>query len=165
VNPLPSDPEADFQRRLTAVEARLRELARRQVAGWTPADPATGDRWEAGQVWAHLAEFIPYWIAQAERVLAAESPDPVPFGRPRPNPDHIAAIERDRHRATTALWHDVKEDLSDLRAFLGEIPPHRWQARGVHPARGAMPVSQIVDEMLVGHIEEHASELEHLSPV
>ena len=158
-------PEAPYQQRLIAVGTRLRDLAQRRLGGLTDPDPASGERWEAGQVWAHVAEFIPYWIAQAERVLASESPDPVPFGRTRTNPERVAAIERDRHRGTTPLWHDIREDLNDLRAFLAEIPENRWRARGLHPTLGVMPVSQIVEEMLIGHLEEHAAQLERLRSV
>jgi hypothetical protein len=162
VNSTSPDPEAEFQRRLAAVEVRLRDLSQRRLEGLADPDPTTGERWEAGQIWAHLAEFIPYWIAEAERVLAEDSADPVPFGRTRSNPERSAAIERDRHRGTTALWHDIREDLNDLRAFLGEISERGWRARGLHPLQGAMPVSQIVEEMLVGHLEEHASQLERM---
>ena len=51
--------------RLDAVEARLSAAASREpVPGaLTGADPESGERWDRGQVWAHLSEFIPYWIA------------------------------------------------------------------------------------------------------
>ncbi|MGO8686739.1 MAG: hypothetical protein ACLQT7_06060 [Candidatus Dormibacteria bacterium] len=156
------DPEAEFQRRLAAVGARLRILSQGHLEGTTEADPATGGRWEAGEVWAHLAEFLPYWISQAERVLAEDSTEPVAFGRTRANPDRLAAIERDRHRGITALWHDIREDLNDLRAFLGEISERGWRAKGLHPTQGVMPISQIVEQMLIGHLEEHAAQLERM---
>ena len=158
----PPDPGIDFQRRLAAIEGRLRDLARRRLEGTTDADPGTGERWDAGQVWAHLGEFIPYWIAQGERVLAAESADPVAFGRTKANPDRIAAIERDRNRGATALWHDVREDLNDLRAFLGSVVSRGWEVRGLHPTLGVMTISRIVEEFLIGHLEEHANQLEAL---
>jgi len=162
VNPTPPDPAADFARRLTAIEARLRDLSRRRLEGRTPPDPVTGERWDAGQIWAHLADFVPYWISQAERVLAGDQSDPVPFGRARASADHIAAIERDRHQGPNALWHDVKEDLNDLRAFLGDISDRAWQTKGVHPTRGLMTVSQLIEELLIGHLELHATQLESL---
>jgi hypothetical protein len=157
-----SDPEPEFQRRLAAAGERLRTLAQSRLEGLTDPDPGTGERWEAGELWAHLAEFIPYWISQAERVLAADSAEPVPFGRTRANPERLAAIERDRHRGTNALWHDIREDLNDLRAFLGEITERGWRARGLHPVEGVMPISQIVEEMLIGHLEVHATQLERM---
>jgi hypothetical protein len=162
VNPTFPDPPADFRRRLSAVEVRLRDLSRRRLDGRTPPDPATGERWDAGQIWAHLADFVPYWISQAERVMAADSPDPVPFGRARASADHIAAIERDRHQGSNALWHDVKEDLNDLRAFLGDISDRAWLTKGLHPTRGVMTVSQLIEELLIGHLEHHATQLEGL---
>ena len=38
--------------------------------GLTEPDPGGEEQWEAGQVWAHLAEFPRYWLAQAQRVIA-----------------------------------------------------------------------------------------------
>jgi hypothetical protein len=160
-SPLP-DPAADFVRRLAAVEIRLRDLSRKRLEGRTDPDPANGESWDAGQIWAHLADFVPYWISQVERVLAADSPDPVPFGRARANADHTAATERDRHQGPNALWHDAKEDLSDLRALLGDISDRAWQTKGVHPTRGVITVQQLIEELLIGHLEHHATQLEGL---
>ena len=162
MNSTSPDPTADFLRRLAAVEVRLRDLSRRRLDGRTDPDPNTGESWDAGQIWAHLADFVPYWISQAERVLAADSPDPVPFGRARASADHIAAMERDRHQGPNALWHDEKEDLNDLRAFLGDISGRAWQTKGVHPTRGMMTIHQLIEELLIGHLEHHATQLEGL---
>ena len=56
--------------RLDAVEARLRALAT-PTEGLTGPDPATGEQWEAAQVWGHVTEFIPFWIEQAGDVIDA----------------------------------------------------------------------------------------------
>jgi hypothetical protein len=37
-----------------------------------------------------------------------------------------------------------------------------WAARGTHPTLGAMDVPTILDEFLVGHLEEHTAQLEAL---
>ena len=39
------------------------------LAGLTDPEPGTGERWDAGQVWAHLAEFVGFWLAQASHVV------------------------------------------------------------------------------------------------
>ncbi len=44
-------------------------------------------------------------------------------------------------------------------------PTPDWQARGMHPTRGAMPVSEIVDRFIVEHLEEHADQLDGLELV
>lgn len=151
-----------FLVRLDAVEQRLALHARTVPGGLTEADKATGERWEAGQIWAHLAEFIPYWVTQAERIIAKNSADPEPFGRVKANQERIAAIERERGTRISQLWQSVREDISDLRAFLTELPDHGWRLRGRHETRGVLSMMQMIEEFLVGHLEEHADQLDTL---
>jgi len=156
----------DFLHRLDAVEARLGVLADHepQPGALTDADPGTGERWDRGQVWAHLAEFIPYWIEQTRPVLqGSASGEPVPFGRTKSDPERIGAIERDRHEAVSTLWASTREDIGLLRAFLSGLAPEQWLDVGLHPTLGLMPVTKINEEFLVGHLEQHADQLEGLS--
>jgi hypothetical protein len=149
--------------RLEAVKARLGAAA---AAAPPPdalsgADPDTGEQWDRGQVWAHLSEFIPYWIAQAGPVLRGQaSGAPVPFGRTMGDPERIGAIERDRRAPVSVLWADTRADIVGLRAFLGAIQPDQWEIRGLHPTRGAVTVDELVESFLVGHLEEHADQIE-----
>jgi hypothetical protein len=57
----------------------------------------------------------------------------------------------------------VQRDVADLRAFLGAVPDGAWNARGVHQTLGVMPLPHIVDEFLVGHLEQHAAQLDGLT--
>jgi hypothetical protein len=156
-------PAADFLARLDAVEQRLAVHAQGATAiGLTDADPGTGERWEWGQVWAHLGEFVPYWIEQTRHVIDAYDGEPVPFGRVKSNPERVAAIERDRATAVDVLWPRVQRDIADLRAFLGALPGDAWNARGAHQTLGVMPLPHIIDEFLVGHLEQHAAQLDGL---
>jgi hypothetical protein len=156
----------EFLHRLDAVEARLAAVAGKepQPGALTDADPSSGERWDRGQVWAHLAEFIPYWIEQTRPVLRGQaSGEPIPFGRTKSDPERIGAIERDRHEAVSTLWASTREDIGLLRTFLSGLAPEQWLDVGLHPTRGPMPVSKINEEFLVGHLEEHADQLEGLS--
>ena len=57
--------------RLTDAERRLAEHASQPLpSGLSDPDPGAEERWEAGQIWAHLAEFPAYWLGQAQRVIA-----------------------------------------------------------------------------------------------
>ena len=157
---------SDYRARLDAAEARLAAAAASEPspAALTGADPDSGERWDRGQVWAHLAEFIPYWIAQAGPVLRGQSSgDPVPFGRTKSDPERIGAIERDRREPVTVLWRDTRADIAMLRAFLGNMEPGQWEIRGLHPTRGPMTVDDLVERFLVGHLEEHADQLEGMT--
>src|SRR5580704_17264318 len=99
----------EYLARRAAVEARLAAAAASQPSpgALTGPDPESGERWARGQVWAHVSELIPYWIAQAAPVLRGQpSGEPVPFGRTKSDPERIGAIERDRREPVSMLWGD-----------------------------------------------------------
>jgi hypothetical protein len=156
-------PSAGFVARLDAVARRLDAHAagggRRRL---TSPDPATQERWDAGQVWAHLAEFIPYWIAQARIVLSSPR-DGAPFGRVKTDEARVAAIERDRSRRVDELAERLHAHREQLRAFLVELNDADWRRTGTHPKLGLMSMVAIVEDFLVGHLEEHADQLDELA--
>jgi hypothetical protein len=156
----------EFLERLDTVEARLAgaAAAEPQPGALTDADPSSGERWDRGQVWAHLSEFIPYWIGQTRPLIDGQpSGEAVRFGRTQHDPERIGAIERDRREPVAALWAATREDIALLRTLLERLLPEQWLAVGVHPTRGAMSVAQITEDFLVGHLEQHADQLEGLS--
>jgi hypothetical protein len=148
--------------RLDTVEARLDAAAAAEPppGSLTGADADTGERWERGQVWAHLSEFIPYWITEARPLLQEQPTGLVPFGRTKRDPERIGAIERNRHQPVSVLWGETRTDIAALRAFLAAIGPDQWALNGMHPTLGPMTVDELVERFLVGHLEEHADQLE-----
>ncbi len=154
-----------YVHRLDAVEERLAGQAASVIrpGALTSADPGSGERWEAGQVWAHVAEFIPYWIDEAQHVIATHSDEPVPFGRTESDPARVAAIERDRTQPVTVLWAEAHAGIEQLRRFLLQLEPGAWQARGLHPTLGVMDAERMVEEFLVGHLEQHGDQLDELT--
>ena len=163
-----SQPRSDeLLARLDAVEARLNHLVATATPGLTEPDEGTGERWEAGQVWAHIAEFVPYWLVELERVVAGGrgpgSADPVPYGRTKTDPVRIATIERDRREDPHALLSRATEGIARVRAFVRELPADAWSIVGLHPTRGEVPVERIVEGSVVDHLEEHADQLEGLA--
>lgn len=149
--------------RLTEAERRLAEHASRPLPpGLTEPDPGGDERWEAGQVWAHLAEFPAYWLAQAQRVIALPTNEPVPFGRVKTDAGRVEAIERDRNTDPKALLERVRRELADVTEAARSYPPEAWTRRGMHPSRGEMTVEDIFERFIAGHLEEHADQLDGL---
>lgn len=149
--------------RLADAERRLVEhAAEPPTAGLTAPDPGSGEQWEAGQVWAHLAEFPAYWLAQAQRVVALPTYEPVPFGRVKTDAGRLEAIERDRHTDPSALLERVRSSLAEVTDAIRSLPPEAWTRRGAHPTRGEMTVRQIVEHFIVEHLEEHADQLDSM---
>jgi hypothetical protein len=152
--------------RLRAVQQRLDDhAAAGPPPGLTEPDPGGTERWEAGQVWAHLAEFPAYWLGQINHILerrAAGDPQPIPFGRTKTDPGRIAAIERDRHEDPEGLLAKVRDGVAATVSQLDALPADAWSARGLHPTRGEMTPAQILDRFIVNHLEEHADQLDQL---
>jgi hypothetical protein len=161
-------PAETFLERLEAVRARLERLAPAEPppGALTDADEPTGERWEWGQVWAHLAEFPGYWMPRLREVFAGmdrrRSGEPPPFGRTSSDPDRIAAIERDRHTPPGRLMVRLRGDLDDLRELLAEMSPADWELRVRHPTLGVLDMPRVFETFLVGHVEAHAGQLEGL---
>jgi threonine dehydratase len=158
-----------FMDRLARVERRLAEHAARPLpSGLTDPDEGATERWEAGQVWAHVAEFPGYWLDQVQRILQSRAegvPEPIPFGRTREDPGRIEAIERERRTDPAELLRRVTTQLGEVTATMGALPKDAWGARGLHSRRGEMDLASIVEQFIAAHLEEHADQLDGLELV
>jgi hypothetical protein len=150
--------------RLDAVEARIHEHAARELrAGLTAADPETGEQWDGGQVWAHVADILPYWLTQAQRLIDSYAGEPVPFGRTRTDPGRIDVIERNRHQTVELHWGRLHEAAGQVRELIANADERAWtEVKGLHRLRGAMGLSAILTDFMIAHLEEHADQLDSL---
>jgi DinB family protein len=155
----------DLMARLAVAEGRLAAFAEDPPPGLTDPDPATGEQWDVGQAWAHVAEFVPYWQTQMQKVVAGveQGVGPVPFGRTSADPGRVGAIEAGRHELPDQQMARLASALARVRTWLLGLNEGQWSARGEHERLGEMTVAQIAERFLVGHLEEHADQLEKLA--
>jgi len=151
--------------RMAVAEGRLAAFAEHPPPGLTDADPATGERWDAGQAWAHVAEFVPYWQGEIERVLAGRGGEAVPFGRTSDDPGRASAIQAGRNEPPTEQMARLAGALMLLRTYLVRLSEAQWGARGLYIRGNEMTVAEILDRFVVSHLEEHADQLEKLATV
>src|SRR5690348_5483450 len=92
---MPANPVQDeIMKRLEMVEQRLSALGYGAMPnGLTQPDPGATEQWNGQQVWAHMAEFVPYWQQQLANVIGQYSGTPVPFGRTKEDAARVGAIE------------------------------------------------------------------------
>jgi hypothetical protein len=128
----------------------------------TEPDPATGERWDAGQVWAHLGEFGSYWLPELRSIVDAHSSTPVPFGRTKADPHRISAIEKGRHETVQHHQEIVRRDVHRLAAELAQLSAADWSRVGRHETLGDMDLWAFLDEFAVGHYHQHADQLDGL---
>lgn len=150
--------------RMTDAERRLAEhAAHPPPTGLTDPDALDDERWEAGQVWAHLAEFPGYWLGQIQRVIAQPTHGAIPFGRVKTDVGRLEAIERERNTDPAALLERVRSSLAEISDAMRSWPPETWRLRGAHPTLGEMTVERMVEHFIVDHLEEHADQLDGLA--
>lgn len=161
---LHDEPRDDFLARLEVVREQLTKLASSTYApaAQTDPDPTGSETWTAGNVFAHIGEFPSYWLREASMVADTFNGKPVPFGRTKQDPHRKEVIIRDAARSPQEIMDQIAPELDGLRNFIADLPPDGWEATGLHETLGPMPMSRIVDEFLIGHLEEHARQLELL---
>ena len=120
----------DLTARIAAARARLASLRPAVVAGapWPLAerfDHAPEASWGPPEVLAHVAEMLPYWLGEVERIVG-DPTGSVPFGRIGTDALRIGIIERDRALPVSELFERI------------EIGLDRWTARVADPDGGRM---------------------------
>ena len=156
-------PANDVADRLLLARSRLDDL-RADVearAPWPASDNFGAEpesSWYPPELLAHVAEMVPYWMAQIERILEGY-PEPVPFGRVQTDEERIAAIGRDRALPVGELFDRIDDRTELVARRLGELSVEQIERRGTHPTRGEMTVGAIVERMLINHIDEHVEQL------
>jgi hypothetical protein len=153
---------AEWLQRLEVVEQRLAREAEK-TGGMTTSDATTGEVWERGQVWGHLAEFVNFWTEQVGDVIDEYQGEPIHYGRTRDDPGRVAGIDSGLDVSIGVLWQEVRSDIADLQSFLGALPEGWEKAVGAHPTRGSMNAREIIDDHLISHLEEHAAQLENIT--
>jgi DinB superfamily len=153
----------EFLGRLDAVTERLDILATTEPpGGLTEPDQPSGEQWEWGQVWAHIGEFPKYWLDQIDAVLASPGAGPIPFGRTKADPERIAAVERERRTSPADILASIRPELGRLRSDIEGYRPGDWSRPFLHSTLGEMSLERVLGEFLVGHLEQHADQLEGL---
>jgi hypothetical protein len=154
----------DLNPRLIAAHERLEALRPEVEAGspWPPS-PQFGVEpeasWNPPELLAHLAEMLPYWLDQVERILEGY-PEPVPFGRVQSDDARIGAIARDRALPPSELYDRIAVGVDAVVGRFATLAPDDAARRATHPTLGEMTLETVVARMLVAHLEDHATQLE-----
>jgi hypothetical protein len=118
--------------------------------------------WGPPEVLAHVAEMLPYWLGEIERILDGPADEATPFGRIADDPIRIGIIGRDRAIPIRELLARVSADAHRVAARLRSLGHAQAARRGLHPRLGEMDLPAIVERFLVTHAEEHLRQLREI---
>jgi hypothetical protein len=141
--------------RIDQVSARLRALTEISVDG-------SGEKWGTGEIWGHLGELVDFWIEQIGDVIDEYQGEPVHFGRALDDSTRTDGLVHGVSTPVSQLVEEVLAALGRLGMFLGALPEGWRSAHGVNRAGDIMPAAQMIERLLVGHLEEHVAQLEAL---
>ena len=149
--------------RLDVVMQRFRAHLHVGHPGRTDPVPGEDETWDAGQVWAHVAEFGDYWFDQLARSWPSHRrPTPCRSVAPAATPDASRPIEAGRHGDPAAHLATVARSADRLAALLAGMTNEDWARAGKHETLGVMDLDAQLSHFHVGHYEEHADQLDSI---
>ena len=116
--------------------------------------------WGPRELLAHVAEMLPFWLGEMERIVDGPPPGPTPFGRTADDPSRIGLIERDRTLPFRVLFARVDAGLLDWSERLATLTNDERARVGLHPRLGQVTVDAMLDQFILGHAEGHIEQLE-----
>jgi hypothetical protein len=117
--------------------------------------------WGPKEVLAHVAEMVPYWLAQIDSILVGPAA-PAPFGRVATDPERIGRIGRDRGLPAGELFRRIDEAVATVVARLDQLDSADRARLGIHPRLGEMTVEAIGERFIIAHLDEHVRQLEEI---
>jgi hypothetical protein len=114
--------------------------------------------WGPREVLAHVAEMLPYWLTEAERVISATT-SPAPFGRLQTDTTRLRAIEHDRRLPIGELLGRIERAAARYEESLAGWDDTALERRGLHPRHGEVSVAEILERFAAAHTEDHVRQL------
>jgi hypothetical protein len=150
--------------RLERAADSMVELGPQLAAGepWPMADqvgPGPESSWGPREVLAHVAEMLPFWLGEIELILDGAGAEPVAFGRLEDDEARVAIISRDRKFPARELLGRIEVEARRVARRYRALSDEDAQAIGRHVTRGDLPVRDIAERLMVGHLEGHVTQL------
>jgi hypothetical protein len=157
----------DLAGRLDRATEAMVELGPAIAAGepWALTDvygPGPESSWGPREVLAHVAEMLPFWLGEIERIVdAGVGPDggePPAFGRLEDDPVRVQLIGRDRAFPGRELLGRIAVEGHRVAARLRALESESGLL-GRHPTRGDLSIADLAERLIVAHAEGHVAQL------
>ena len=142
------------------------ELGPAVAAGepWALTDvygPGPESSWGPREVLAHVAEMLPFWLGEIERIVdagRAGGGEPPAFGRLEEDPSGSRSSGRDRDfpGARAPRAGSTSRAGGSPRASASSSP---GGGLGRHPTRGDLSIAELAERLIVAHAEGHVTQL------
>ena len=141
--------------RMEAALARLREQPLIGAGEKGAPDPETGERWDRMNVLGHVAEMLAYWPPNLTGGLMGRTLGRYVLGYA----SRQAAIFGAHHMPEADLRRLIDERGEVAVRFVAGLQASDLERQVRHWKRGTVVFGQVLEEFLVGHLEEHVDQL------
>ena len=124
--------------------------------------PGPESDWGPREVLAHVAEMLPYWLGEIERIVDARGKETPGFGRLEDDTIRVAIIGRDRTFPSRELLGRIDVEGRRVATRFRQLDGAEAGFRGRHVTRGDLSVADIAERLVVGHVEGHVVQLREL---
>ncbi|MBI2780802.1 MAG: hypothetical protein HYX55_03265 [Chloroflexi bacterium] len=121
--------------------------------------PGPESEWGPREVLAHVAEMLPYWLGEIERIVDARGGKPPAFGRLEDDPIRVQVIGRDRTFPARELLSRIDVEARRTAARFRATSDAEAGYLGRHVTRGDLTIADIAERLVVGHVEGHVTQL------
>jgi hypothetical protein len=160
-------PDPGPSERLGRARRSYADLAPRVGAGepWPLAEQFGTEpeaSWGPREVLAHVAEMLPFWLGEYERVVEAGrgQGDGAPFGRVAADVLRIGILERDRTLPLRELFDRIDAGIERWERRLATATSEDDGRAGLHSRLGEMTAGELRERFVTTHLEEHLEQLE-----
>ena len=119
--------------------------------------PADGE-WSVAQVLGHVIEMQPLWMEKAKLIASQDNPDV--RRTPQEHEQRLQAVAKAELTPWSELQRRLDEAGTRALGMLRQMFPHDLDCVGHRSAGQTTTVRQMVESNLVGHIVEHARQVE-----
>lgn len=159
---VPSEVDS-LRERLLAARAEFRQIPVSDPERLGEPDPATGERWNRGNVLGHMSNILPFWSGQISAALEGATW----IGRGEGGYERRRqAIDSGREVPEEVLRSDVEKGLDQVLELLDRIRPEDLDLEFEHrraTETKRKSVRVLLDELLVKHFEDHVRQLSEIS--
>ena len=133
-----------------------------QLSAWlAEVDPAllyetpSPGEWTVMELLAHTVEFLRYWPPVVVGIAAEPG---LPFGRGLDDSDRTGYVLAHGGDSLGSMVQELSVAGKEAQAALAAIPAAGWESTGVHMDWGELPLAQIVQRVLTGHLAAHCAQ-------
>src|SRR6266568_6405470 len=114
--------------------------------------PSAENEWTIMQNLAHIVEFMPYWAAEIEKLVAAPGQN---FGRTAQHEGRLQAVNEHGRDSLAQIKEALPGSYVRLEDVLGGLKDSDLELTGRHVKFGEQSLGWFMEEFVTGHLSSH----------